>query len=157
MRSRLTLIQPAVCAAAGLVLFLLGADRVAAAENGSVKIKLEAQLLWGTTNRLSPDPNHKPVEADVLKKLLTLPLKWTNYFVVNHKTVEVSTAAPVKTAMSAKCEFQVKYLGSNTVEVAYFGNGEQQVKQAMPKGETLVVAGNAPDATSWLVVLRRLE
>ena len=123
----------------------------------SPKLQLESLLIWGTNDRQSPDPTHKPVDADILKKLQKLPLKWTNYFVVNRKVVEVATASPVKIAMSDKCELEVKNLGNANIEVAYFGKREQVVKQALPKGDTLLVGGNAPDSTAWLVVLRRLE
>ena len=156
MRHRLSFVNPVVWLVAGLMGLALGEARLLAAETNA-KLKLEAQLIWGTNDPQSPDPTHKPVDADILKKLQTLPLKWTNYFVVNRKVIEVGTAAPVKTAMSDKCEIEVKNLGNSNVEVAYFGKRQQVVKQALPKGDTLVIGGNAPDSTAWLVVLRRLE
>jgi len=156
MRSKLMFVNPAACAVLGLICLVLGAERLAAADTDA-KLKLEAQLIWGTNDHQSPDPTHKPVDADSLKKLQGLPLKWTNYFVVNRKVIEVSTTAPLKTALSEKCEIEVKNLGNATVEVAYFGKRERVVKQALPKGETLVLGGNAPNSTAWLVVLKRLE
>ena len=41
-------------------------------------MKLQVQLVWGTNDDHSPNPKHKPVEADVRKKLKELPLKWSN-------------------------------------------------------------------------------
>ena len=32
------------------------------------ELKLEAQLVWATNDKASPDPNHKPVEASLVKK-----------------------------------------------------------------------------------------
>jgi len=29
--------------------------------------------------------------------------------------------------------------------------------QALPKGEILVLGGNAPNATAWLIILNRIE
>jgi len=30
-------------------------------------------------------------------------------------------------------------------------------KQSLPKGEMLVLGGNAPNSTAWLVALKRIE
>jgi hypothetical protein len=128
---------------------LLGADDV---------LKLQAVLVWGTNAKNSPDPNHKAVEPLILKKLQELPLKWTNYFEVNRKSFSVG-ANPSKVNLSDKCQVEVKNLGKSSVEVCLVGQGSTVLKrsQALPKGETLVLGGNAPNATAWLVVLLRNE
>jgi len=45
------------------------------------------------------------------------------------------------------------------VEVSLIGKGKEVVKrtQALPKGEILVLGGNAPNATAWLVILKRTD
>jgi hypothetical protein len=123
------------------------------------KMKLQAQLIWGTNDDRSPDPKHKPVEPAVKKKLEELPLKWTNYFEVSRKDFEVNAGARNKVALSEKCEVEVANVGSSKVEVSLYGNGKQVWKrtQPLPNGETLVLGGNAPNQTSWLVVLKRIE
>jgi len=123
------------------------------------ELKVEAQLVWGTNAKQSPDPKHKPVSEEVRKKLLELPLKWTNYFEVNRKLLSIPAASQKKEALSEKCAVEVKNLGKSKVEVRLFGKGEQVEKrtQDLPKGETLVLAGKAPGETTWLVVLKRLE
>ena len=122
-------------------------------------LKLEAQLIWGTNEGLSPDPKHKPVDAEIRKKLQELPLKWTNYFVVNRQAFEVAQKIPAKVALSEKCEIQVRNLGNSVIKVSLFGKREHVVEgtQALPKGETLVLGGNAPNATTWLVILKRTD
>jgi hypothetical protein len=122
-------------------------------------LKLEAQLVWGTNDEKSPDPKHKPVEADIKKKLQDLPLKWTHYYEVNRKSFEVAASANKRIVLSDKCDIEVKNLGQSSVEVSLIGKGAQVLtrKQALPKGETLVVGGNAPNSTAWLVVLKRNE
>ena len=122
-------------------------------------LRLEAQLIWGTNDPHSPDPTHKPVDPDVLKKLSALPLKWSNYFSVNRKGFSVSPAVTVKVPLSDKCRVEVKNLDGRRIEVALVGRGEQVLKrtQALPKGEILVLAGNAPNATAWLVTLKRVQ
>jgi hypothetical protein len=141
-------------AVAGLA--LIPSPGAAAAEGN---LKLEALLIWGTNDSNSPDPKHKPVAPEVRKKLQELPFKWTSYFVVNRKVLEVPSKAAVKVSLSDKCDIQVKNLGNTTVEVSLFGKREHVLKrtQALPKGETLVLGGNAPNATSWFVVLTQTD
>jgi hypothetical protein len=121
--------------------------------------KFEAQLIWGSNESKSPDPKHKPVEGALKKKLEDLPLKWKNYFEVNRKTVEVTSSSPKRVTMSDRCDIEIKLLGNDFVEVSLFGKGAPVLKrtQSLPKDETLVVAGNAPNSTAWLVVVKRTD
>ena len=126
---------------------------------GSPELKYEAQLIWATNDKKSPDPKHKPVEPEVRKKLGELPLKWDNYFEVNRKQFSVAKNGNAKLPMSEKCSIEVKQLEGDKVEVSLFGKGEAVLKrtQALPKGEILVLGGNAPNETAWLVTLKRFE
>jgi hypothetical protein len=123
------------------------------------ELKVEAQLIWGTNDKESPDPKHKRVSEEVKKKLQDLPLKWTNYFEVNRKMLSIPVSGLKKEALSEKCAVEVKNLGKSKVEVCLIGKGEQVVKrtQDLPAGETLVLGGNAPNATAWLVFVKRVE
>jgi len=131
----------------------LGA-RVQAAE-----IKLEAQLIWGTNDEKSPDPKHKAVDPKVEKKLKKAPFKWQHYFEVNRKTFSVAQDDTKKIVLSKDCEIKVRYPGKDVVEVQLFGKGEfvGKFSQALPKGEWFSTGGNAPNFTSWFVVLRQAE
>src|SRR5208337_1532969 len=80
-------------------------EKAIAADPG---LKLEAQLIWGTNDPQSPDPSHKPVDSDVLKKLAALPLKWSNYFSVNRKGFNVPLTTTCKVPLSEKCRMEVK-------------------------------------------------
>lgn len=121
-------------------------------------MKLEAQLLWGTDDAKSPNPKHKPVEAGLKKKLRQLPLKWSNYFEETQKKFSVPEGEARRIILSDLCEVEVKNLDGTRVEVVHFGRGKKVATrtQALPKGEMLVLGGNAPDATTWLVVLRQV-
>ena len=121
--------------------------------------KFEVQLLWGTDAEKSPNPKHKPVDPDVAKKLKSLPLKFKNYFLVNRKRVEAALGETRNEPISEKCAVEIKNLGHSTFEISLFGKGEQLVKrtQKFPAGEILLLGGNAPNSTAWLVVLKRLE
>jgi hypothetical protein len=122
-------------------------------------LKFEVQLLWGTNDKKSSDDKHKPVEADIARKLKDLPLKWTNYFVVNQKSFQVAPSSTEKVPLSEKCALEVRNRGGSLIEVTHIGQGKEVWKgtQSLPKGEILVLGGNAPKATSWLVVLKRVN
>lgn len=123
-------------------------------------LKLEAQLVWGTNDKKAPNPKVKPVEEDVRKKLAELPLRWTNYFEINRKQFDVPHGKTGKTSLSQKCAVEVKSVEDRKVEVVWFGkHGEVVGKQTqpLPKGEMLVLGGNAPNSTCWLLTLKRLK
>jgi hypothetical protein len=138
----------------GFALFVCGGLGAQAAT-----LKIQAQLVWGTNDDHSPNPKHKPVEPDVREKLKELPLKWSNYFEVNRKDVELPPSSITKVPLSEKCQLEIKSLGGSKLAVTLFGKGKETWKgtQALPKGEMLVLGGNAPNATAWLVVLKRIE
>ena len=126
----------------------------------SAAMKLEVQLLWGTNDDQSPDKNHQPVDADIKKRLKNLPLKWSNYFLVTRKRFEVGPQDTKKEPISEKCAIEVKNLGNGSLEVTQYGKTGQQLWkgiQELPKGQVLFLGGNAPNATSWLVLLKRIE
>lgn len=140
---------------------LAGLVTCAAADQKSGKkaraLALEAMLIWGTDEEKSPDPNHKPAEQEVEKKLKGLPLKWKNYFEVNRQSFTVQENATATVQMSKDCSISVKYHGQSKVEVTLIGKGEPvtTITQALPPGELLVLGGNAPNMTGWFVVIRQ--
>ncbi len=146
----------AVFVAVAVVLHLLSAGT---ARGSDANLKVEAQLIWGTNDSKSPNPKHKPVEEDIRKKLKELPLKWSNYFEVNRKVMEIPIGQAKKEPLSEKCAIEVKNLGQSKVEISLFGKGETVVKrtQELPRNEMVVLGGNAPNATAWLVVLKRVD
>ena len=123
-------------------------------------MKFQAFLLWGTDESKPPEgKDYKPVTADIRQKLKELPIKWTNWFEVNRKDFAVPSGTTKEVPMSEKCQLNVKKLGDSEVEVTLIGKGKEVVKrkQSLPKGEMLVLGGNAPNSTAWLVVLKRIE
>jgi hypothetical protein len=136
-------------------LFLLGATPLTHAG----ELKLEAQLIWGTNDKKSPDPNHKPVEPDIEKRLKSLPFKWSNYFEVNRKRFKLPPGESRRERMSEDCEMIVKQVGNDQLEVTLLGKGKQvgKITQALPKKELLLLGGNAPNFTAWFVALKQLD
>ena len=94
----------------------------------------------------------------MLKQLKKLPLKWSHYFEVNRKVLVVPEGSAKKETLSDKCAVELKNPGRSKIEVFLFGKGEQVVKQSQdfPVSETLVLGGNAPNETAWLVFVKRL-
>lgn len=123
-------------------------------------LKLQSQLVWGTDDPNPPAGKHyQPVEPDILKRLKELPLKWKNYFEVKRSDFTLGQGLTKKVPLSDKCELTVVSQGSSTVEVVLIGRGKEVVRrtQALPKGQILVLGGNAPNATAWLVILKRMD
>lgn len=123
------------------------------------EMKLEAQLIWGTNDSKSPDPEHKPVAPEVARKLKSVPFKWTNYFEVTRKPFSVAPSGEKKVRLSRECEIKVKNLGKSQIEVHLYGKGELvgKITQSLPKGELLVTGGNAANFTAWFVVLKQVD
>ncbi len=123
------------------------------------ELKIEVQLIWGTTNSVSPNPSHKPAQKDVERKLQEQPFKWKHYFEVNRVTFSVADAEQKVVTVSKSCSIQVKNLGKQQVEVSVIGKGKDtgKVTQRLPKGELLAIGGNAENQTSWFVVLKQVD
>jgi hypothetical protein len=121
--------------------------------------KYEVLLIWATNAEKSPDPHHTPVDADTLKKLRELPLKWKNYFVVNRASLEIPKGESKEVTLSNQCKIAVKDVDGKSIEVSLIGEGQPVLKrtQPLPRGKILVLGGDAPDETGWLVVLKRIE
>ena len=122
--------------------------------------KFEAQLIWATNQKQSPDAKHKVVDADIRERLSKLPLKWENYFEVNRQQLCVDKGGTNKVCMSAKCTVEVNMKDAKKVEVLLIGkDGKVLSRQTQPlnKGEVLILGGEAPDSTAWLVTVKRTD
>jgi hypothetical protein len=135
----------------------LAADPV---KSSAADAKFEAQLIWATNDKKCNDPKLKPVEPEIRGKLSELPLKWENYFEVNRQLCRVHKGGTNSLTLSEKCKVEVKRLGEKKVEVTLHGHKGSVCytrTQPLPKGEILVLGGNAPNSTAWLVTLKRTE
>lgn len=139
------------CVALGMLVF-------APLRGQAAELKLQAQLVWCTDDSKPPEgKNYKPVETSIQKKLP--PLKWKNYFEVNRTDFTLTPAAAKKVPISEKCSLNVLNQSNSTVEVSWIGKGKEVLKrtQSLSKGDILILGGNAPNATAYLVILKRLE
>lgn len=145
---------------AALVLFAAFLLLMVPARAQAGEMKLQGFLLWGTNeSKPPPDKKYQPADPDVRQRLKDFPLKCTNWFEVRRVEFPVVQDKVNEAAMSEKCRVQVRQMPGSEVEVALIGKGKEVVKrkQTLPKGEFLVLGGNAPNATAWLVVLKRIE
>jgi len=128
----------------------------ATAKSPAAELKLEAQLILGSKDAKSPDPSYKPVDAEVAKKLKSLPLKWSNYFVVSTKQFSVAQDKESQQSLGQGCEVKVKNLGKSQVEVTLYGkNGALgKTTQALPKGQLFVTGANE---ANLFVVLKQVD
>ena len=123
------------------------------------KMKLQAQLIWGTNDEKPSDPNLKPIDPEVAKKLEGLPIKWKYYYVVTVKEFSVDEGATKNVEMSKECTVAVKNIDGTNVEVQLIGKGKPagKVTKGLGKGKCLVTGGNAENFTAWFVFLKQVE
>jgi hypothetical protein len=145
---------------AGLLGFLAALLLVPRAIAGAsaADMQFQVHLVWATDDPKPPEgKDYKPLEPEIRKQIKAL--KWKNYFEVRHVDFSVSPATAKKVPISDKCSIEVKDLGNSNLEVVLIGKGKEvaRVKQALRKGEILVPAGDAPNETAWLAILRRVQ
>ena len=126
---------------------------------GEARMRLQAQLIWGTNDDPAQNSQLKPIEPNVAKKLESLPIKWKHYYVVNVKEFNVGEKDTTKVQMSKECELVVKNVDGTNVEVQLIGKGKPagKVTKGLGKGKCLVTGGNAENFTAWFVFLKQVE
>ncbi len=129
---------------------------VQAVQAGDVKLQL--QLIWGTNDAQSPDPKHKPVDAELAKKMEKTPFKWKNYFEVNRKQTSVAANATTNVTMSPECTVGVKNLADGRIEVTLIGKGKPVRKEIHPLANGIfLIGGDATNDTAWFVVVKETK
>lgn len=133
---------------------------VSGARAAGSKLRFEAQLIWGTNEQKPAKPDLKPVEERVRQKLAALPIKWEHYFEINRKEFDLPLGGREQVKLSEKCSVEVRSIEGKKIEVRWYNQKKELVgRQTQPlgKNEMIVLGGNAPNATCWLVILKRLE
>lgn len=151
MRSKL--VRAALLGFFRLLLLPLAGAGLSAAE-----MQFQVHLVWATDDPTPPaGKDYKPLEPEIRKQIKAL--KWKNYFEVRHIDFSVGPATSKKVSISDKCSIEIKDLGNSNLEVILIGKGKEvaRVKQVLRKGEILVPAGDAPNETAWLAILRRMQ
>ena len=128
------------------------------AQSRAADMKLEAQLIWGTNDK-SSDPKLKTVDADVAKKLESLPFKLKYYYVMNSKQFTVAKSDEHAETLSKESSIKVKNLGADKIEIQFFGKEKPLEKrtQQLPKGELFLYGGNAENSSAWFIALKQVD
>jgi hypothetical protein len=121
-------------------------------------LTLDVRLIWGSNDKTSPDPTHKPIDTPLTRKLGKL-LTWKHYFEVNRKEIAIPLNAAKTIELSGECAIEVKNLGESRVEVKLFRAGKfvSKTVEAVPKGDWLLLGGDSANKTAWFVVLKTAE
>jgi hypothetical protein len=123
-------------------------------------LTLDLQLIWATNDTQSSNPDHKPIDPDLAKKLGKAPYKWNNYFLIGRQTVEIPAGQGKKgIKLSDHCSLDMKNLGEDRVEALLYGEGKPVSKhvEKLTKDWPVVFGGDAKNNTAWLVVIQKLD
>ena len=123
-------------------------------------LRIEAQLVWGTDDAQSPNSKHHPVDTVLAKKLSRTPYRWKNYFAECRQIVEIPVGQTKSNiVMSPRCTLDIKNLGDERVEVKLHGDGKpvSTHRESLANDWVLVLSGNAPNETAWLVTIRKSD
>jgi hypothetical protein len=150
--------QRAVAITAALLVLAFGSFSGMA--DGSAKdepIKLRAQLIWGTNDDTSPNPNHKEIDAALHKKLSGI-FKWKSYFEVHNQLASIPPKGMKRLKLSPKCEVEIKNLGGGQIAAKLFGEGKLQAdhRYNTARKEPLVLGSEDKNKTAWFVILSPL-
>ena len=149
------------------VFLLLGfcvlTGRLAGADGLPSDLKFKAQLIWGTDDEKPKDkPKIKELDPKLREKMRKLKLfRWKNYYEIDQENFRVPENGNKLTSISRKCVIEVTHLGKADIEVKLYGEGKlvQTVRQALPIGEHLILAGHDKEKYNdcWLVALSQVE
>ncbi|HWF19999.1 MAG TPA: hypothetical protein VG754_12065 [Verrucomicrobiae bacterium] len=139
-------------------LFCICAALLLATSARAQNLRVEAKLVWGTDDQHSPNPKHHLLDPVLTKRLKGSPYRWKNYFEECQRVVEIPVGqTKSKIVMSDRCTLDIKNLGGDCVEVRLHGNGKpvSMHKESLKSNGLLVLGGEAPNETAWLVTIRK--
>jgi len=124
----------------------------------AAELKLEVKLVWGANDPKSPDPKHKPLDAEMAKKLGKV-FKWKHYFEVKRQTEIVPNRGTKVIEVSPKCKLEITELEGAKVEVKLYGEGKpiNRSTKNLSKGEYFILAGDDKNESAWFVIVTLLE
>ena len=143
--------------------FCLFVNRLPAADGQPSDLKFRAQLIWGTDEDKPKDkPKIKELDPKLRENMRKLKLfRWKNYYEIDQENFRVPENGNKISSISRKCVIEVTHLGNADIEVKLYGEGKlvQTVRQALPMGEHLILAGHDKEKYNdcWLVALSQVE
>jgi hypothetical protein len=130
-----------------------------AARAASDTLTIDARLIWAS-NEAKTDSKLKPVGPRLSEKLKNSPFKWDHYYECTaQKPFKLELHEAKRVTMSKRCEIEVTNQGGSQITMKLYGNGQlvNTVTQALPRGEFLLVGGEAENSTGWFVAIRQAD
>ena len=123
-----------------------------------VELKLQAQLVWGTNEKISAEAGFKEVDS-LLQARLRNVFKWQTYYEITRKGFAVPEGKPQTVKLSDDCTIEVKQLAANRIEVKLIGKGRPVVTRALElrPATPLVIGGDDKNNTAWFVVITQTD
>jgi hypothetical protein len=142
-----------------LALCLLAVTLGAEVARAGDALSIQAQLVWGTNDQQPPDFKHKPIDAELAKKLSKAPYRWKYYFEVKRMDAALALGETKPLSMSEKCKIDIKNAGGDMVEVKLYGEGKPVSKhtEKLVNDWPLILSGDAKNDTAWLVVIKKVD
>ncbi len=127
------------------------------ASAGGDSMQIQAILVWATNEETPNDKKLKEVDPELAKRFRHTPYKWKYYFEVERKEIGLTEKASSRLPMSEHCALEIRNLGDERVEVKLIGEGKPVSRhlEYLPKGQTVVLGGDAKNDTAWFIVLRQ--
>ncbi|MBM3876802.1 MAG: hypothetical protein FJ386_08810 [Verrucomicrobia bacterium] len=128
------------------------------ATSAPVELKLQAQLVWGTNDKISAEAGYKEVDASLQARLRNV-FKWQAYYEITRKPFSVASAKAQSVKLSEDCAIEVKQLAANRIEVKLIGKGRPIITRTLElrPATPLVIGGDDKNNTAWFVVLTQTE
>jgi len=123
-----------------------------------VELKLQAQLVWGTNEKVSAEAGFKEVDSSLQARLRNV-FKWQTYYEITRKGFSVPAAKPQTVKLSDDCTIEVKQLATNRIEVKLLGKGRPVVTRTLElrPATPLVIGGDDKNNTAWFVVITQTD
>ncbi len=140
-----------------LALFFVAVCRLNAAAPAPDDINVQARLVWGSNDQKPKEPDYKEVDpklAETLRKVL----KWKNYYECSRTNMNVALNQTKRVRVSAKCEFEMTYLGGSRAQTKLLGKGtvvDQRTQQI--SYEPLILGGPDKNDTAWFVIITKTK
>ncbi len=113
------------------------------------------QLIRGTDSDRPPQAGARNV-GPKLSETLRCALKWTNYWEICQREVEVLPGRTTRVRLNSDREVEIDLRKPGTRTVAAFQSGQLVDRTSTPLGEAMSVIGAKRDEKSvWFIVVRR--
>jgi len=140
------------------LLWIISLIHPASAAGAVEPSNIEVRLLWGTNDKVSPNPHHRSLET-FLTKQLRRTLCWTNYFEVAKTNITITTGNVQTVRISKECTVKLHQSSENEFVVELYGKGKltNRSTEKLVGEHRVVLAGDSENGSAWFVVLKNMS